>query len=455
MVLRRCVDCVVVYFGCFQAGSEEVDGGSTQLEVDNLGSSPGSISNDTIGSKDGAEVVNNEESTTAANEEAVVTTPATTPVVESSSSLPSPRSESNNNNPTSSSTLQPPPQKAPPPRALTHEEKKEQCLKKPDKLIPCPRCESVDTKFCYYNNYNINQPRHFCKSCQRYWTAGGTLRNVLVGAGRRKNKYGVAQSKQEGTENLTAVRMDHHEPAQQSLVMNPYGGTVPPMNLPRHGVVVSPRTVISDSQAGSTVTTTNSMGLASAFKPLGTEISSDSVSKLRQRTQTNSMTTTADVKGGDCASSGETTQTNTYVLSPREAAAAPAMWTKSGAPPLGFFNGAWPYGYNIGWSGPAGAIPGVAPALCAPHSASLGSAATPSPVWTGMWASAAPVPTFGWNMLQGGWTLPWRPVPAVGVQMQGQGVASSSSRKREAPSISEGDTRKIPRVGSGEEAVAV
>ncbi|XP_057792156.1 cyclic dof factor 1-like [Salvia miltiorrhiza] len=61
-------------------------------------------------------------------------------------------------------------------------------LKKPDKILPCPRCNSADTKFCYYNNYNIKQPRHFCKSCQRYWTAGGTMRNVPVGAGRRKNK---------------------------------------------------------------------------------------------------------------------------------------------------------------------------------------------------------------------------------------------------------------------------
>jgi Dof domain, zinc finger len=26
------------------------------------------------------------------------------------------------------------------------------------------------------------------QGCQRYWTAGGTLRNVPVGAGRRKNK---------------------------------------------------------------------------------------------------------------------------------------------------------------------------------------------------------------------------------------------------------------------------
>ncbi|XP_057508261.1 cyclic dof factor 1-like [Actinidia eriantha] len=68
----------------------------------------------------------------------------------------------------------------------------EKTMKKPDKILPCPRCNSTDTKFCYYNNYNVNQPRHFCKNCQRYWTAGGTIRNVPVGSGRRKNKSSSA-----------------------------------------------------------------------------------------------------------------------------------------------------------------------------------------------------------------------------------------------------------------------
>ncbi|KAK1557985.1 hypothetical protein Q3G72_035405 [Acer saccharum] len=52
----------------------------------------------------------------------------------------------------------------------------------------CPRCESVNTKFCYYNNYSLSQPRFFCKTCRRYWTQGGTLRNVPVGGGCRKGK---------------------------------------------------------------------------------------------------------------------------------------------------------------------------------------------------------------------------------------------------------------------------
>ncbi|KAI3789774.1 hypothetical protein L2E82_02578 [Cichorium intybus] len=52
--------------------------------------------------------------------------------------------------------------------------------------LKCPRCDSSNTKFCYYNNYNLSQPRHFCKNCRRYWTKGGTLRNIPVGGGTRK-----------------------------------------------------------------------------------------------------------------------------------------------------------------------------------------------------------------------------------------------------------------------------
>ncbi|GAA0178183.1 hypothetical protein LIER_29804 [Lithospermum erythrorhizon] len=52
----------------------------------------------------------------------------------------------------------------------------------------CPRCDSTHTKFCYYNNYSLSQPRYFCKACRRYWTKGGTLRSIPVGGGCRKNK---------------------------------------------------------------------------------------------------------------------------------------------------------------------------------------------------------------------------------------------------------------------------
>ncbi|MCO5614916.1 hypothetical protein L7F22_069201 [Adiantum nelumboides] len=80
-------------------------------------------------------------------------------------------------------------------------------LKRPDKTLPCPRCNSLDTKFCYYNNYNVNQPRHFCKGCQRYWTAGGTLRNVAIGAGRRKRKHSLLES-ETVTEASSVISLD-------------------------------------------------------------------------------------------------------------------------------------------------------------------------------------------------------------------------------------------------------
>lgn len=58
----------------------------------------------------------------------------------------------------------------------------------PETALKCPRCDSTNTKFCYFNNYSLSQPRHFCKTCRRYWTRGGALRNVPVGGGCRRNK---------------------------------------------------------------------------------------------------------------------------------------------------------------------------------------------------------------------------------------------------------------------------
>ncbi|XP_052146408.1 dof zinc finger protein DOF2.4-like isoform X1 [Oryza glaberrima] len=61
-------------------------------------------------------------------------------------------------------------------------------IPQPEPGLKCPRCESTNTKFCYFNNYSLSQPRHFCKTCRRYWTRGGALRNVPVGGGCRRNK---------------------------------------------------------------------------------------------------------------------------------------------------------------------------------------------------------------------------------------------------------------------------
>ncbi|XP_023523145.1 dof zinc finger protein DOF3.6-like [Cucurbita pepo subsp. pepo] len=75
----------------------------------------------------------------------------------------------------------------------------------PETALKCPRCDSSNTKFCYFNNYSLSQPRHFCKTCRRYWTRGGALRNVPVGGGCRRNKKNKSRrSKSPATGNETS-----------------------------------------------------------------------------------------------------------------------------------------------------------------------------------------------------------------------------------------------------------
>ena len=63
-------------------------------------------------------------------------------------------------------------------------------LPRPEGVAPCPRCHPRDQVFL--TTTTTSSSRYFCRGCRRYWTAGGMLRNVPVGAGRRKNKNGVA-----------------------------------------------------------------------------------------------------------------------------------------------------------------------------------------------------------------------------------------------------------------------
>ncbi|KAE8678198.1 Dof zinc finger protein DOF1.3 [Hibiscus syriacus] len=102
----------------------------------------------------------------------------------------------------------------------TNSTDQEKAFKRPDKILPCPRCNSFDTKFCYFNNYNVNQPRHFCKNCQRYWTAGGTMRNVPIGSGRRKNKHLASQYRQiiVSSGGVPVTQIDAPDSATQQLL---------------------------------------------------------------------------------------------------------------------------------------------------------------------------------------------------------------------------------------------
>ncbi|KAL6653061.1 hypothetical protein ACP70R_011986 [Stipagrostis hirtigluma subsp. patula] len=60
-------------------------------------------------------------------------------------------------------------------------------MPQPDSGLKCPRCDSTNTKFCYFNNYSLKQPRHFCRACRRHWTRGGTHRSIPVGSGYRRH----------------------------------------------------------------------------------------------------------------------------------------------------------------------------------------------------------------------------------------------------------------------------
>ncbi|XP_077209852.1 dof zinc finger protein DOF1.7-like [Tasmannia lanceolata] len=79
--------------------------------------------------------------------------------------------------------------------------------------LKCPRCDSTNTKFCYYNNYNLSQPRHFCKNCRRYWTKGGALRNIPVGGSTRKNnKRSNSNPKRSSSSSSTPQQVPKPEP---------------------------------------------------------------------------------------------------------------------------------------------------------------------------------------------------------------------------------------------------
>lgn len=92
------------------------------------------------------------------------------------------------------SVARPPVPPPPPPQMVERRARPQK-----EQPLQCPRCNSTNTKFCYYNNYSLTQPRYFCKTCRRYWTEGGSLRNVPVGGGSRKNKRSASNASNAAT----------------------------------------------------------------------------------------------------------------------------------------------------------------------------------------------------------------------------------------------------------------
>ncbi|KAG2263589.1 hypothetical protein Bca4012_014657 [Brassica carinata] len=101
--------------------------------------------------------------------------------------------------------------------------------------LKCPRCSSLNTKFCYYNNYNLSQPRHFCKNCRRYWTKGGVLRNVPVGGGcrkakRSKSKQPPSSSSPSSADKPTAQNVEEKSSSSESSSLTASNSTLTASN---------------------------------------------------------------------------------------------------------------------------------------------------------------------------------------------------------------------------------
>ncbi|XP_044460756.1 dof zinc finger protein DOF3.6-like isoform X2 [Mangifera indica] len=120
-----------------------------------------------------------------------------------------------------------------------------------ESTLKCPRCDSTNTKFCYFNNYSLSQPRHFCKTCRRYWTRGGALRNVPVGGGCRKNKRSKASSRSKSpavTGGQSGGSTSSTTPASTRRIADIIGHMpLPPSQLP----ILSPLHHLSGYNSGS------------------------------------------------------------------------------------------------------------------------------------------------------------------------------------------------------------
>ncbi|KAI3462931.1 hypothetical protein Pfo_019594 [Paulownia fortunei] len=261
----------------------------------------------------------------------------------------------------------------------------EKTLKKPEKILPCPRCNSMDTKFCYFNNYNVNQPRHFCKNCQRYWTAGGTMRNVPVGAGRRKNKNAASQFRHLTVpEALQSARVDlpngiHHPVLNPNGTVLTFSSDTPLCESMVSALNIADKTIRNSSRNG-------------FHKPGELGISVSHGSKENGDDQSSGSSVTA------ASSKDEVGKTGLPELIPNCHPFPPQVPCFPGAP--------WPYPWHsVQWSSP------VSPPTFAPASFPLPFYSATPPYW----GCAVPGP----------WNVPWV-IPPTPTASQSHTTPSSS-----------------------------
>lgn len=200
----------------------------------------------------------------------------------------------------------------------------------------------------------------------------------------------------------------------------------------------------------------------------GADLTPDSINKLCSRSRTDTVETR-----NDCASSAVDNPDDSTLpgnLKFAQETIDAGTWTHPAAP-IGFFNGAWPYGYNVGWSG-MGLLPSATSFCPPPRAPAMGSgtpvgmqmwSGPPGGVWTGMWAVGMPQPgmamsamPFGWNLQQSGWTMPWRPVAHMAVEAYME-ESDDLFRKRDSPESPEETVVrdiKVARVEAAEKVAA-
>ncbi|CAN6289134.1 unnamed protein product [Urochloa humidicola] len=100
-------------------------------------------------------------------------------------------------------------------------------IPQPASGLVCPRCRSTETKFCYYNNYSLSQPRHFCKTCRRYWIHGGALRDLPFSSSVRRRRGRNKSSNDKHTSSKLALCTTSGTGRGSSSSSSSGGATIP------------------------------------------------------------------------------------------------------------------------------------------------------------------------------------------------------------------------------------
>lgn len=95
------------------------------------------------------------------------------------------------------------------PRSAKQTERKRKAIE-PEHLVgipkPCPSCKKLKTRFKYFNNKNVNQPRYECLDCHCYFTYKSEFDQVRRDAegGNHQQGVGIATAVNEGKESESA-----------------------------------------------------------------------------------------------------------------------------------------------------------------------------------------------------------------------------------------------------------